>query len=568
MMKYFFYITFFIVAINNTLNAQTIISSRHNLSINNSGDTKSFTEDGVCGYCHTPHDKNPMTPGWNKNSPGKTYILYDNTISNTFQAIPGQPDGSSVLCLSCHDGTTALGKVTAGPMLASYGRSSYDKSGRGNLTTDLSDDHPVSFVFDASLATVDGQLQHPPLAPVTLDINEKVQCVSCHDPHSSDNPKFLVATNQFSELCYSCHDVKYWNNSSHSASANTWNGSGRDPWAHIDESYSTVAENACANCHNTHNANGKARLMKSELEENNCLDCHNGNVASTNIEMEVNKMYGHNVYKYNKIHDPLEQTETSSMHIECEDCHNPHATNNSLAEAPFASGAIAKVKGIDQNGIPVEEIQYEYELCYRCHSASNLKPASNISRELANNDIRLDFDPTNVSFHPIVEARNNPDVTSLISPYTQSSQIYCTDCHSSNGDKSPAGPHGSIYPQILKYSYNKNINEQNSLPENSDLNFEFALCAQCHSMDEIKISHGTMNTGHVLYKTNCGTCHDPHGFQGGNPLNNSFLINFDLKVISANTNGDRNIFMNGNGSGNCNFSCHSHNHVSSVYENP
>ncbi|NOQ24654.1 MAG: hypothetical protein GQ564_04760 [Bacteroidales bacterium] len=151
---------------------------------------KSFTEDGVCGYCHTPHGKQPMAPGWNKNNPGKTYILYDNTISNTFQAIPGQPDGSSVLCLSCHDGTTALGKVTAGSMLVSYGRSSYDKSGKGNLTTDLSDDHPISFVFDASLASVDGQLKHPPLAPVTWDENEKVQCVSCHDPHNSVNPKF------------------------------------------------------------------------------------------------------------------------------------------------------------------------------------------------------------------------------------------------------------------------------------------------------------------------------------------------------------------------------------------
>lgn len=84
-------------------------------------------------------------------------------------------------------------------------------------------------------------------------------------------------------------------------------------------------------------------------------------------------------------------------------------------------------------------------------------------------------------------------------------------------------------------------------------------------MDEIKISHGTMNNGHVLYKTNCGTCHDSHGFQWGNSLNNSFLIFFDTKVISANTNGEQNVFMNGNVSGNCNFSCYSHNHIGFVY---
>lgn len=554
-----------IFGINKTIISQSVVSSKHNLSINKSNGSKSTNSTGVCGYCHTPHDKSPMKPGWDKRSPGKQYILYDNTVSNTFQAIPGQPDGSSVLCLSCHDGTTALGKVKAGPLLVSYGRSHYSKSDRGNLTTDLSDDHPISFVFNTSLASVDGQLRHPPLQPVKLDKNEKVQCVSCHDPHSNVNKMFLVATDQYSKLCNNCHDIRNWYSSSHSVSTKQWNGNRRNPWAHLKEPYSSVAENACENCHNVHNANGNARLMKSELEENNCLDCHNGNVAEANIELEVNKMYGHNVYRYNKIHNPLEKIETDVMHVECEDCHNPHAANNIEAEAPFASGAISKVKGIDRNGSPVLEIMYEYELCYRCHSESNLKPASSITREIANDDIRLDFDPTNISYHPVVEARNTPDVNSLIAPYSQSSQIYCSDCHSSNGDKSANGPHGSIYPQILKYNYNRSIDKDNPLFENANLHFEFELCAQCHNMNDIKMSHETMNNAHVLYKTNCGTCHDPHGVPGGNVLNNSFLINFDLKYIKRNSLGERNIQMNGGGNGTCNFECHSHDHVNTTY---
>lgn len=36
--------------------------------------------------------------------------------------------------------------------------------------------------------------------------------------------------------------------------------------------------------------------MKSELDENYCLDCYYGNVPFANVEMEVNKMYGHNIY--------------------------------------------------------------------------------------------------------------------------------------------------------------------------------------------------------------------------------------------------------------------------------
>ena len=37
-----------------------------------------------------------------------SYKLYG---SSTTQATIGQPDGSSILCLSCHDGTISLGNV-------------------------------------------------------------------------------------------------------------------------------------------------------------------------------------------------------------------------------------------------------------------------------------------------------------------------------------------------------------------------------------------------------------------------------------------------------------------------
>ena len=220
-------------------------------------------------------NSSPAAPLWNRNNSGATYTLYS---SSTLNSAPGQPNGSSVLCLSCHDGTIALGNVInpSTPITMATGTMP-----RGNLTTDLSNDHPVSFVFNAALAVADGQLLTPPLSTVKLDQSSRVQCTSCHDPHKDVYTKFLLASNDNSALCLLCHDRNYWSASTHSTSTATWNGSGTDPWAHIENPFPTVARNACENCHDPHNAAGNHRLLKSLQEENVCLDCHNGNVASS-----------------------------------------------------------------------------------------------------------------------------------------------------------------------------------------------------------------------------------------------------------------------------------------------
>ena len=531
----------------------------HNLSTSNvTGDIKSSSEPGICIFCHTPHSSNPVAPMWNKRLPGKNYTLYS---SSTLQALPGQPDGNSILCLSCHDGTIALGNLLSKPEGASFSRGvSTMPYGRSNLTSDLSDDHPISFIYDVGLSAADGKLKDPSniRPPVKLEDN-KVQCTSCHDPHNNTYGNFLLATTQYSDLCLSCHERNEWQASVHSTSTAKWNGGGTNPFQYLE--YKTVAENACENCHKPHSAGGKERLLKYQAEESNCLDCHNGNVASKNIQTDILKTYNHNVYAYNGVHDPMEPNSVIDKHIECSDCHNPHAANGLKAEAPYASGLLSDVKGIDQSGTPIQRIQYEYELCYRCH-ADRAVTSSPVSRDLGNNNVRMDFSPENISFHPVVAARNNPEVTSLKSPYNQGSMIYCSDCHSSNSNT--AGPHGSIYPQILKSQLNRKITKGNELPRYASLDIEFALCAQCHDMNSVKNIHETMNKGHVLYKTTCTTCHDPHGFPGGSE-NNAYLINFDNAVVNANNNGDKYISMQSNNSGECNLRCHSHNHNHSPY---
>lgn len=530
-------------------------NSKHNLSVRGRGKVKATTETQTCIFCHTSHSRgSPKGPLWNRKDEGRTYILYN---SSTIDAVPGQPDGSSILCLSCHDGTTALGNVRSRLAHIGFGGGHVRMpKGSSNLSTDLSDDHPISFIYNASLAATDGQLKDPAtiLPPVSLE-HGKVQCTSCHDPHSEMFEDFLVVTNQFSDLCFRCHNRNYWSSSSHNTSTAIWNGSGTDPWPHTP--FSNVSENACENCHNPHTAGGKPRLLNYLVEEHNCLYCHNGNVAQTNIETQLAKTYTHNVYAYNLQHDPVEEVISLNQHVECEDCHNPHAVRMLSAVAPNVNGFLEGVKGVNRSGIPVFPAQYEYEICFRCHADSPLKVAGNTARQIEQNNVRLEFDVNNPSFHPVESPGKNLNVPSLITPLTEASQIYCSDCHSSDGSGSPAGPHGSIYPALLKYRYDKVDNTSESA-------LSYELCYSCHDRNSILNDQSfERHDKHIRGEdTPCNACHDPHGISNtqGNTTNNSHLINFDLNIVSPDSQGRLYFEDLGNFRGRCFLSCHGEDH--------
>lgn len=535
--------------------SQSIITTKHNLSVSGLGTIKATTENKICIFCHTPHNSTPKAPLWNRNVNGGTYILYN---SSTLNALPGQPDGSSILCLSCHDGTIALGDVTN--RVSPITMSNSTVTGKANLTTDLSNDHPISFAYNVALAASDGQLKTPPLSIVRLDHNSKMQCTSCHDPHKETNPKFLVASTQFSALCLQCHDKTYWGSSTHKTSTKTWNGSGTSPWSHIDTPYTNVTQNACANCHDPHNANGKARLLKYLPEENNCLDCHNGNVANTNIQAQFAKIYTHNVSGYTGTHDPIEANLVTTKHVECADCHNPHASNSSTAMAPFVNGTNIGVSGINQAGNAVAVATNTYEICYKCHAGNSWAPSPALPRQLIQNNVRLEFNTSNPSYHPIAGAGNNNDVPSLISPLTTNSKIYCTDCHASNNVSDPKGPHGSSFPYILKLQYTTTDNTTESATA-------YALCYSCHSRTNILAD--TSFKEHSLHiadeKANCSICHDSHGISNtqGNSTNNSNLINFRTDIVKS-KNGQLKFVDTGNRSGYCVLICHAKGHGSGM----
>ncbi len=552
-------IIFLIIALGGihlTINSQSIVNTKHNLSVNGPGTVKAVSESEICIFCHTAHNSNPLTPLWNRNDPVASYIPY---TSSTMKALPGQPSGTSLLCLSCHDGTVALGSVLSRGAAISFASAVNMPAGPSNLTTDLSNDHPISFTYDMALANANGQLKNPAILIPQIKLqNNKLECTSCHDPHINLYTDFLVATSQNSNLCNACHQKTNWAASSHNTSLKTWNSVAPNPWPYTP--WTTVAQNACENCHNPHNAGSPTRLLKHAPEEDNCLDCHNGNVASKNIQAEFAKTYRHDIYNYTGIHNPTEPSLIITKHVECVDCHNSHAAKAQTAIAPAVKGPNIGVIGINQSGAVVDQVTNEYEICYRCHS---LNPATGVTspRKIVQNDIRLEFNPANPSYHPIAAIGKNTSISGLISPLSASSMIYCTDCHAGNGAGASNGPHGSIYPQILKFNYDRTSAYVNSYSA-------YELCYQCHDQPTTITNHNLLSgTGTHGTLTSCNTCHDPHGISNtqGSISNNSFILNFNLNVVSNNSNSLLNWTYNSPGSGTCNLSCHGHNHINSTY---
>ncbi len=199
----------------------TVPGSPHNFSTQLWNPYNASTTLGgqICQPCHTPHNADITVtdaPLWNHQFTTATYSMYTNLKGVTMAAAP---DGTSKLCLSCHDGSVALGSF-GGQTGTDYINGGV--SGAANFGTDLRNDHPISVVYDTALAHGWGGLRPQTYlystytspgvyTPTTkavstlLDASGKIQCTSCHGAHANSRGYQLKMSNQGSALCLACH---------------------------------------------------------------------------------------------------------------------------------------------------------------------------------------------------------------------------------------------------------------------------------------------------------------------------------------------------------------------------
>ncbi len=289
-----------------------------------------------CLYCHAPHSGIEGTGGvsgtplWSqKLSSVQSYQTYTSiTMVNKTNASP--PLGSnSTLCLSCHDGTVALGTLTP------YGQVSMSGTLAGtaaDLGTNLQSTHPFNFVTPLQPAPdIWPSLGASP--PSTQDttgvvrlINGNVECGSCHNPHVQNidsSSDFLVIDNSQSALCLACHNtvpsgtgmglaasvarpataagvtsnstsktasvnpLARWRESIHATATNRVASqispeavglvSKRMTRVGALGPYTNLRKNGCLSCHATHNSSTKVLLRA--LDDQTCIVCHSGGTS-------------------------------------------------------------------------------------------------------------------------------------------------------------------------------------------------------------------------------------------------------------------------------------------------
>lgn len=511
----------------------SVVDSPHNLSASGPGAVRAVTEEQVCIFCHTPHNATPIRPLWNRAMPLQAYSIY---TSRGLDARPGQPTGTSKMCLSCHDGTIALGAVASRDMpIAISGGITTIPPGPGHLGTDLRDDHPISFRYDVTLAIEDPKLRSPNTLPpeIRLDFNGELQCTSCHDAHNNAFGDFLVMRSDNSDLCIACHQV-----------GNT----------------TVQAHETCNSCHRPHSAPSGPYLLNHATVAATCLMCHDGSRPdAANIAVDLAKPSNHETFS------PVDPPEPAFGHANCADCHEPHTmARGAGGPAPSVPANFGQVPGVNVSGVPVPAAQYEYEVCFRCHAdQTTLQPW--IDRVIVQNNTRLEFSSNAISYHPVEVLGRSSDVPSLLPGWTVASLVRCSDCHGSDASLGfgAKGVHGSVHAPLLVANYSTDDYTAES-PQ------AYALCYTCHDRNSILANESF--SGHrrhiVDQRAPCSACHDAHGISSiqGSPTANTHLINFATRIVFPLPGRAMPEYRDdGMRSGACFLTCHDRAHAPETY---
>lgn len=197
----------------------------------------------ICIFCHTPHSALPQTTLWNRSNPSVIFGRYSSSslmIRRISAAQYGEPNGSSRLCLSCHDGVTAggipLGAVLNGPPINMGVNDRITGIALFDANKIKTGHHPISFVYSDQVLTAiktdpDKALQNykqPSIAQVKLDSARRMQCTTCHNPHQNQStedtyqvppnvgrkiaPFWVYGSNNNASLdhdavCLDCHNI-------------------------------------------------------------------------------------------------------------------------------------------------------------------------------------------------------------------------------------------------------------------------------------------------------------------------------------------------------------------------
>jgi predicted CXXCH cytochrome family protein len=410
----------------------------------------------------------------------------------------------------------------------------------------------------------------------------------------------------------------------------------------------SLTTDACAACHRSHSSQGPSLLKTPTSQLTLCATCHSdptnpagaANIATDYSAAPANDPFTRSYF----LHDPTAGAVghlsaesdvfagVSNRHAECADCHNPHRADANTDAAPDTAGWTTSSRTVGATGVSVANgaagsaptytlvatITKEYQLCFKCHSGyTQLLPNAAVPFSQFELDKGIEFNPANLSYHP-VEAAGKNGTTAMTnglvgtSPYklwdlTTGSTVRCLNCHA---DSAKVSQDPGISPRP-----GTNLPTQDaSLPDHASQNrgililpyrdrtlkssFEgyaaadFALCYACHAeapfvdatgnvQSETNFRYHGLHVSALQNRGSGGTSIDATGGGQGDAVcaechfrihgtalavkpgdaNNARLVNFAPNVDT----GSGGWASTGVGSGTCALTCHGYVHSSRAY---
>lgn len=282
--------------------------------------------------------------------------------------------------------------------------------------------------------------------------------------------------------------------------------------------------------------------------------------SPVSIPWSVPSGAGHLVDSYAGLHKPAQVDESrtyirDNKHVECADCHSPHAAGGTLHTVGSANGnaigtnsPLQGVWGVQPSTWPtwaspgsgaynvVSPATKEYQICFKCHSGYNsayTAGAVGANGTWSNGwgssgvdlwtDVALEFNTTsNASFHPVAGGTGNNSTwlnSRMLSPWlTVNQTMTCSDCHQATNAASTAyGPHGSAVKKVLRGYWPTNSADGTgaywTIGTRDDANL---LCWKCHNRANFTSWTTVHQTNHMMVNMSgyrCVDCHlvVPHG---------------------------------------------------------
>jgi Doubled CXXCH motif (Paired_CXXCH_1) len=238
----------------------------HDFTPTGTGDLKVTTSGtvGLCTFCHTPHKASATTLLWNHTLSGNSFSWQEatTTAGTTLPTLSPTYRGASVKCLSCHDGSVAVGDVgwfaeaphtgasamlgpITNPTFITATGTAAGNMGSAAAVTNLSGNHPVGIPYPlkqvantyngitSGSALVMTAYQADPTALTSANIrlyqddgagnmtatpaaysgtSAGIECSSCHDPHNKQSiddlflrGKMVGSAQADGYICLQCH---------------------------------------------------------------------------------------------------------------------------------------------------------------------------------------------------------------------------------------------------------------------------------------------------------------------------------------------------------------------------